>query len=80
MITTSTTAMRMIRVARGMRIIDAARKVGLRENQLSRIETIDFPIHSAEIEALALVYDVPIAVLPGAEPLVLATCALKVRD
>ena len=80
MISTSATALRMTRFARGMRLIDAAQIVGLGESHLSRMETGDLPIHADELAALASVYDVPLAVLKGTEPLVLSTRRPLLKD
>lgn len=80
MISTSTTAMRLVRVARGMRIIDVSLMIGLRENQLSRMETGNIAISADELDALASVYGVPILVLRGREPLVLDAREPMVRD
>ena len=80
MITTSATSLRLVRLARGMRLIDAAQMVGLREKRLSRMETGDVPIKAADLEALARVYGVPVEIVQGTQPLVLRTRAPMIRD
>lgn len=68
---TNATSLKLARTAAGLRIIDAARHLGRRENWLSRVESGDNSISYKDCERLAELYGIEVGAVLGRQPLVL---------